>query len=110
MFASLIALGLVLIATTPFRMASTTKTSGIIKDIRSCIESDQYDLGGFDAPQALGLMKGAFEDALPTTDMLRITFVVGGTFPCCHSRALLLLPLLPPLPRYIYPSLPFFSF
>jgi polyhydroxyalkanoate synthesis regulator phasin len=53
--------------------------SGLAGEIRSSIESDQFDLGGYTEQRASDLFKSAFAAPLTEpTKMVRFTFVVGG--------------------------------
>lgn len=53
--------------------------SGLARDIRAVVESEQFDLGGFTEQRAHDLIHTAFRTPLAgPTEMIRITFVVGG--------------------------------
>ena len=55
------------------------KSSGLAGIIRSCINSDQFDLGGYTEARAHDLINASF--SIPLTEakkMIKITFIVGG--------------------------------
>lgn len=55
------------------------EVSGLARDIRAIITSDQFDLGGYTETRAKDLVHQAFSKPLTApTEMIRITFVVGG--------------------------------
>jgi hypothetical protein len=52
---------------------------GLAGEIRAALESDQYDLGGYNEVRAYDLIHNAFGTPLPTpTKMIKCQFVVGG--------------------------------
>lgn len=60
----------------------SNKTAGMVKELRSSTESDEFDLGGMTSEQAHALVKASFGEKLPTAGMVRFTFVVGGGKGC----------------------------
>jgi hypothetical protein len=60
-------------------MAQFEQLSGLAGDIRSTITSEQFDLGGYNELRARDLIISAFSSPLTApTEMIKITFVVGG--------------------------------
>lgn len=52
---------------------------GLAGEIRTALESDQYDLGGYSEVRAIDLIRNAFGTPLPApTKMIKCQFVVGG--------------------------------
>jgi|EP01033_Poteriospumella_lacustris_P012198 hypothetical protein len=52
---------------------------GLAGEIRTALESDQYDLGGYSEVRAYDLIRNAFGTPLPApTKMIKCQFVVGG--------------------------------
>lgn len=57
----------------------TTQLSGLAKDIREAVASEQFDLGGYTEPRAKELIANAFSEPLTApSEMIKFTFVVGG--------------------------------
>ena len=53
--------------------------SGLAGEIRSSVDSDQFDLSGYSESRAKDLITSAFSQPLTTpSKMIRFTFVVGG--------------------------------
>lgn len=60
-------------------MSQFDQLSGLAGDIRATITSEQFDLGGYNEQRARDLIISAFTAPLTApTEMIKITFVVGG--------------------------------
>lgn len=53
--------------------------SGLVRDIRTSLTSEQFDLGGYNEVRTRDLVLQAFSKPLPVpTEMVKFTFVIGG--------------------------------
>lgn len=60
-------------------MAAFEPISGLAGEIRSLVESESLDLGGYTEQRARDLMINSFSSPLPNpTQMIRVQFIVGG--------------------------------
>jgi len=56
----------------------SSNISGMAASIRSASESETFDLAGQNVTTITNTIQSAFRDPLPTTEMVRITFVTGA--------------------------------
>jgi hypothetical protein len=52
--------------------------SGMAGKVRRATESDEFDLGGYTQESCMTLAKAAFSEPLELSEMVRLSFVVGG--------------------------------
>eukprot|EP00981_Chlorochromonas_danica_P003212 scaffold633_cov288-Ochromonas_danica.AAC.47 len=53
--------------------------SGLVRDIRTSLTSEQFDLGGYNEVRTRDLVLQAFTKPLPVpTEMVKFTFIIGG--------------------------------
>lgn len=52
--------------------------SGLANKVRGATESDEFDLGGYDQAKCDDFAKQAFSTPFPLSEMIRLSFVVGG--------------------------------
>uniref|UniRef100_A0A7S0ZSX9 Uncharacterized protein n=1 Tax=Noctiluca scintillans TaxID=2966 RepID=A0A7S0ZSX9_NOCSC len=57
-------------------------TGGLARQVRACTESEQFDLGGYSKEQCVSFVSAAFDDPVPLSAMVRLSFVVGGGKGC----------------------------
>ena len=57
-------------------------TGGLASQVRARTELEQFDLGGFSKGQCASSVSAAFDDLVPLSAMVRLSFVVGGGKGC----------------------------